>query len=60
MWINVYHLASDPGIFNSIAEAMKWIAKEKFKVSYLIHYLEDFFTASKIATTCKESLEQTI
>ena len=55
-----FGLRSAPGIFNSIAEAIQWIAKEKFKVSYLIHYLDDFFTASSTATTCAKNLEQTI
>ena len=55
-----FGLRSAPGIFNSIAEAIQWIAKEKFNVSYLIHYLDDFFTASSTATACGENLEQTI
>lgn len=55
-----FGLRSAPGIFNSIAEAIQWIAKEKFKVSYLIHYLDDFFTACSTATACRENLEQTI
>ena len=52
-----FGLRSTPGIFNSIAEAMHWIAKEKFNASYLIHYLDDFFMASSTATVCRENLE---
>ena len=40
-----FGLHSAPYIFNTVAEAVKWILVNSYKVSDLLHYLDDFVTA---------------
>ena len=46
-----FGLRSSPKIFNCIADALQWIAKQR-GISYLDHYLDDFITAG--APECEE------
>ena len=39
-----FGLRSTPKIFNSVADALQWIAKQ-YGISYLEHFLDDFITA---------------
>ena len=47
-WSNAWHqfsgLRSAPFIFNSVAEAVKWILEHNCAVSLLFYYLDDFLT----------------
>lgn len=40
-----FGLRSAPYIFNSVAEMVEWILINKYQVSPLVHYLDDFITA---------------
>ena len=41
-----FGLRSAPYIFNAVAEAVEWILVYSYKVSDLLHYLDDFISAS--------------
>ena len=40
-----FGLRSAPYIFNTVAEAVEWILVNSYKVTDLLHYLDDFVTA---------------
>ena len=41
-----FALRSAPHIFNSVAELVEWILVNNYNVPDVLHYLEDFITAS--------------
>ena len=40
-----FGLRSAPYIFNSVADLVEWIIRNKYSVADLMHYLDDFITA---------------
>ena len=40
-----FGLRSAPYLFNQLAQAIEWILKSNYRVTNLIHYLDDFLTA---------------
>ena len=48
-----FGLRSAPYIFNSVADMVEWILVHSYEVSDLLHYLDDFITAS---TKCARNL----
>ena len=38
-----FGLRSSPALFTQVAEALVWIPRNKYGVTHLIHYLDDFF-----------------
>ena len=42
-----FRLRSSVFIFNTFADALQWILKNKHLIAELIHYLDDFFTAGQ-------------
>ena len=47
-----FGLRSAPYLFNQIAEAIEWILRTNYNIQYLIHYLDDFFTAGPAQSRC--------
>ena len=56
---------SSPFIFNTFADTLEWVARSKFEVKSMLHYLDDFFftgpsfercltARDNFATMCKE------
>ena len=53
-----FGLRSAPFIFNQLSVAIHWILQHKHPLSYLLHYLDDFFTARAPDTSeCQNNLE---
>ena len=65
-WQNQYYidtclpfgLRSAPFLFNQLADAIHWSLQHNHGVHNVLHYLDDFFTAGKPATTdCSNNLQ---
>jgi len=41
-----FDLRSSPFIFNTFADALIWILINKFSISCIVHYLDDFFVCA--------------
>ena len=53
-----FELRSSVYIFNSFADALEWILKNRYLLESLSHYLDDFFTAGPANTNkCQSSLD---
>ena len=53
-----FRLRSSVYIFNSFADALEWILKNKYLLEWLSHYLDDFFTAGPANTKkCQSNLD---
>lgn len=65
-WKNNYYidrclpfgLRSAPCIFNQYAEALEWILKHNYLITYIIHYLDDFLIAGRTYAECKQALQR--
>ena len=52
-----FGLGSAPYIFNAVADMVEWILVHSYRVSDLLHYLDDFITAGLPASSqCAKSL----
>ena len=47
----LFDFRSTPFIFNSVAEAIKWILKVNYSVRYLLHYLDKFLSLAPAASS---------
>ena len=53
-----FSLRSSVFIFNTFADALQWILKNKHLITELIHYLDDFFTAGQAdSPQCEANIE---
>ena len=67
-WLNRYYfdsrlpfgLRSSPFIFNSLADALQWCCTFFLAISFLIHYLDDFFLCTSSAESCRRALSSII
>ena len=48
---------SSPYIFNGFADLLTWILVFMFYLKNLLHYLDDFFTAERLASMCQNNLD---
>ena len=56
-----FGLRSAPYIFNSVAELVEWIIRNKHNVPDLMHYLDDFITAGPAnSQQCSENLQTSL
>ena len=55
-----FGLRSTPYLFNQIAEAIEWILRTNYNIQYLIHYLDDFFTAGPAQSRCCQHIMDTM
>ena len=54
-------LHSAPYIFNSVADLVKWIIRNKYSVPDLMHYLDDFITAGPAGSLqCSQNLQTSL
>ena len=53
-----FGLRSSPFIFNTFADAIEWIAKEKGGIRYMLHYLDDYFFTGPSAAICAQAMNQ--
>lgn len=54
-----FGLRSAPYLFNQLAEAIHWSLQHNHGVRYVLHYLDDFFTAgSPDSTECSSNLHE--
>ena len=52
-----FGLCFAPFLFNQLSTAIHWILQHKYHVCYLLHYLDDFFTAgSPDSSECSNNL----
>jgi len=52
-----FGLRSAPYLFNQLLIAIHWILQQSYGVQYLLHYLDDFFTADPAnSPQCSENL----
>ena len=51
---------SSPYIFNSFANLLCWILQSVFAISYIIHYLDDFFICHSSFSECLQDKERLI
>ena len=52
-----FGLRSAPKLFNILADLLSWIAQTS-RVSYLIHYLDDYLTMGPpLSSVCKDNLD---
>ena len=42
-----FDLHSSPTLFDQLATAVEWILHHNYKITHIIHYLDDFFTAGQ-------------
>ena len=53
-----FGLRSAPYLFNQLSVAIHWILQNSYGVQYLLHYLDDFFTAGPAdSLQCAENLQ---
>ena len=53
-----FELRSSVYVFNSFADALEWVLKNKYLLEWLSHYLDDFFTAGPANTNkCQSNLD---
>ena len=56
-----FGLCSAPYIFNSVADLVEWILKNKYRVLDLMHYLDDFITAGPAdSLQCSQNLQTSL
>ena len=56
-----FGLRSVPYIFNSVADLVEWILKNKYRVIDLMHYLDDFITAGPAdSLQCSHNLQTSL
>lgn len=48
---------SSPFIFNAFADALLWIIINKFGVTGIVHYLDDFFICASTRTECQRAVD---
>ena len=46
-----FGVRSAPYIFTCITDLVEWVAKQKYDVTFLMHYLDDFHTLSPSGST---------
>ena len=53
-----FGLCSSSALFNQLAEALEWILHNKYAVTHIIHYLDDFFIAGPPGSdVCQNSMD---
>ena len=56
-----FGLRSAPYIFNSVADLVEWIIRNKYNVADLMHYLDDFITAGPAGSPqCSQNLQTSL
>ena len=56
-----FGLRSAPYIFNSVADLVEWILRNKYRVADLMHYLDDFITAGPAdSLQCPQNLQTSL
>ena len=56
-----FGLRSVPYIFSSVTDLAEWVLKQKYNVSFLLHYLDDFHTLRPPnSQTCQQNLDTCI
>ncbi len=54
-----FGLRSAPYLFNQVAEALQWILQRNYGLTWLIHYLDDYFIAGPPrSTSCATHLQR--
>jgi len=52
-----FGLRSSPFIFNAFADAVTWILVQRFDITALIHYLDDFFVCAVTKEECQRKVD---
>ena len=53
-----FGLRSSPALFNQLATVIEWILHHNYKLTHIIHYLDDFFTAGQPnSNECTSNME---
>ena len=52
-----FGLRSAPYLFNQISEAIEWALRNNYGIEWILHFLDDFFTAGKAnSNVCKHNM----
>lgn len=54
------HRKNKPYLFNKVANAMEWILHYRYKLPYVLHYLDDFFVAGPARSTACQHAHGTV